>query len=780
MGTPLADYIDSGEVPARVIEIGIEIAEALVEVHRAGIIHRDVKPENIIIDRQHRRPVLIDFNIASPVMDVSNTQIGTGPYQPPDLRESGWHVDADTYGLAVSLTELLARRRLRSDDISHERHWSVVRNWLTEAWPFGEDLTRLHDVLLQATQERSTERLTAEDLLDGLKKAGEELARGIPRLRPSPPTYERRSENHNPYMDRLLELFSQSSMANVGTRGLDPFRQWLYLDTRIDRELRPAILRGELKLVVITGNAGDGKTAFIKMVEEELKTRGANPKARGSGNGSKIEYESRTLVTNWDGSQDEGNNANDDVLAEFFAPFAGTDPAPPDQLTHLIAINEGRLIDFLRQRRGEFSWLERNLGDLLDGVGPGVDWLAVVNLNLRTLTGLDDRTSIVGELLSRMSDEELWADCATCVAADLCPARANAATLRDPVLGPRSSDRVRQVLDVVRLRRRLHITMRDLSSALAYVLTGNRSCEEIVELKEQHDIQALLGDQIYNSLFAASDSAVRDVRGAEHDRLLIEVGALDVTHRPEPEEDGRLWALGPQALSPDPEDLDRADRLFIEHLWRAASEDAGEGRSWSGLTFAHASLRRKLFLEREDPAFLDMLPYEHLRSFLPLLSNGADIDWNSEEQHVAEAISRSEGLRPYEAIGVLAVRVVQDFASVDRSFVTRPASDFALKVVDRSNAARYLEYTPDLVRLENKHEGALVLDIDVDLWEAMQRIRAGFTPSREDLRGAWLSLQTFKEAVASVPSRQLLLQPQGGRTARIRIDDSGRIVAGMM
>ena len=58
----------------------------------------------------------------------------------------------------------------------------------------------------------------------------------------------------------------------------------------------------------------------------------------------------RSLRTNNDGSQDEGDRANDDVLLEFFAPFAdGAGQARARRETRLIAINTGRLVDFLTE-----------------------------------------------------------------------------------------------------------------------------------------------------------------------------------------------------------------------------------------------------------------------------------------------------------------------------------------------------------------------------------------------------------------------------------------------
>jgi len=68
--------------------------------------------------------------------------------------------------------------------------------------------------------------------------------------------------NTNPYVTYLLTLYSQSQRSNSGPRGLDALSEQLYVDTALDRELIPAVLAGEFRLVLITGNAGDGKTAF--------------------------------------------------------------------------------------------------------------------------------------------------------------------------------------------------------------------------------------------------------------------------------------------------------------------------------------------------------------------------------------------------------------------------------------------------------------------------------------------------------------------------------------
>jgi serine/threonine protein kinase len=767
-GTSLADLVPHGLPVVRIMQIGVGVADALVTVHRSGVVHRDVKPENVILGGQGR-PVLIDFNISATSRDSLTTQVGTPSYRPPELASPGgrWQPAADIYALAVCLCELIAQKRLGTR----------ATIWVG-TWTCGLELQALRSALIRALTHGPDARPDAAELKQMLEESLDEFARSRSVVAGgNPPPYAKEGPNHNPYLDSLIGLFSQSSRSNSGTRGLDDFRRWLYVDTRIDRDLRPAVLSGRLRLLVISGNAGDGKTAFIRMIEDELRARGATVAVKVGGNGARLEYEGLSFVTNWDGSQDEGDNSNDDVLANFFSPFAGSSPVPPGDLVAIIAINEGRLLDFLADRRHEFEWLERELVDVLRGSAPTETWLSVVNLNLRSLTaGAGDGQPIVSELLARLSDRRLWEACATCVIRDSCYAPANAAVLRDPILGPRRAERIRQALDLVRLRRRLHITMRDLVSALAFAMAGNRRCGEILDLFETSSIREILGGFTYNALFAARDSDVVDTRGAASDRLLAELGPLDVAIRPMPEEDGRLWLRGPAGFLDLGQELGRPDQALLEQLWTIARESGRESGDWAGLRIAYASLRRRHYLEREDAAYLDMFPYEHLQSFMAALVDPPA----SAVDRIATAISHSEGLRSSAPTGLLAVRVVQELGARDRSFVTHRSDDFELKVVDRRGAAPFIENLPDLLSFRHRNLPSLALDIDVDLWEALMRMGSGFTPSREDLRGSWLSLQTFKEQVASVPSPALLIQPPTGAITRVQVDEGGRIVAGAL
>ena len=95
--------------------------------------------------------------------------------------------------------------------------------------------------------------------------------------------------------------------------------------------------------MIITGNACDGKTAFIQQIEAAALQRGALPVSQ-SLNGSQLRYAGHDILTLYDGSQDESDRSSDDVLIGFFEPLVAGEA---DSIARIAAINEGRLRDFL-------------------------------------------------------------------------------------------------------------------------------------------------------------------------------------------------------------------------------------------------------------------------------------------------------------------------------------------------------------------------------------------------------------------------------------------------
>jgi serine/threonine protein kinase len=97
--------------PRKAISLAKQICEGLAEAHRLGVIHRDLKPQNIMIDREGSARIM-DFGIArfteAEGITGSGVMIGTPEYMSPEQVETG-DVDkrADIYALGVILHEMV-------------------------------------------------------------------------------------------------------------------------------------------------------------------------------------------------------------------------------------------------------------------------------------------------------------------------------------------------------------------------------------------------------------------------------------------------------------------------------------------------------------------------------------------------------------------------------------------------------------------------------------------------------------------------------------------------
>ncbi len=116
-GESLQDRLGrDGRIPvAEAVRLAREVAEGLAHAHAQGVVHRDVKPANVLLSAGHA--VLVDFGIAKAVGDAAQggltsegTSIGTPAYMAPEQAAGDADVDhrADLYAVGVLLFEMIA------------------------------------------------------------------------------------------------------------------------------------------------------------------------------------------------------------------------------------------------------------------------------------------------------------------------------------------------------------------------------------------------------------------------------------------------------------------------------------------------------------------------------------------------------------------------------------------------------------------------------------------------------------------------------------------------
>jgi serine/threonine protein kinase len=765
-----------------------------------GLFHRDLKPANVMLAMPDHRAVVIDFNIASLAADEKATG-RTPAYCAPDWLTCN-RASYDLFGLGCLLYEAVAQRHPYPRGLPSE---GAPYN-PTEITPEVRLSPELSAFLFKAVQPSEAERFrTAREMRSALVGIEAMFAAAS-----APPIAHSRFPgisvsqgeaarlNYNPYVTRLLTLYSQARRSNSGTRGLDEIARLTYVQTKLDSRLAPAIASGNYRLVLITGNAGDGKTAFLQQVESLFVQNGATLERLPSDNGTRWEFGGIRYETNYDGSQDEGDRANDAVLAAFLGSFEGTSlKGLQGNEARLIAINEGRLLDFLAHGASadRFTGLRQFVLASLDGAQQPPKAL-LVNLNLRAVTagGVE---SLVEKQLGAMLRDAIWAPCGSCAHVTKCPIKHNADTLRDPASGAAVRERIRRLFEVLYLRRRAHVTMRDLRSALSYLLLRDQSCDDVDALlsRDDENVTEDLARLYYANAFgdvtpdwsqardSTSDST--DVVGDERavDRLVQRLREADVGLVNSPLLDRRL-DHGPSVAVPWMTFEGRSGHAWQVMMALTRNTPApGDDVPLEVLLERRRSLqsiwRRWAYFERRDEGWRGMLPYRSMALLERIVSPGEGEDTAAAcdmlRDRVVDAISLSEGLRN-KAIRdrYLALKVTRVKEASVRSYRLFSKDSFTVAVASGAALAAFLEYSPDAVEIvAERGTGVARLRVSLDLLEMLDLIGSGYRPTTTDLQGLFINLlifrnelliTTFDEVLVTADDREFFrISASGGR-----------------
>ncbi|MGW9498474.1 serine/threonine-protein kinase [Streptomyces prasinus] len=228
-GTDLRTRLDRERrlAPEAAVAIVADVADGLAAAHAAGVVHRDVKPENILLDMQgpvgpggSHRALLTDFGVAklidTPRRSRATKIIGTPDYLAPEIVEGlPPRASVDIYALATVLYELLAG----FTPFGGGHPGAVLRRHVTESVvPLPGIPDELWQLLVQCLAKAPASRLRASELADRLRELLPLLA-GMPPLDVDEPDAEPAEQGGE---DALSSGPAQAAGPPVRRRGAVP------------------------------------------------------------------------------------------------------------------------------------------------------------------------------------------------------------------------------------------------------------------------------------------------------------------------------------------------------------------------------------------------------------------------------------------------------------------------------------------------------------------------------------------------------------------------------
>lgn len=471
-GTPLIDLrgnlpsiIKGGDIEQAVIDYMIKLCISLTQLHKSGLVHGDIKPSNIILNKEQIH--LIDLEAVND--NNSIPYFKTIKYCSKEVENNNIQLSDDIFCLASSFFEIIFDKPPFEDNKHKERGL-----W----WDDREKHPRLYDFIQKATdpdiKQRFENSMSAIDYLSKLTKDNKLKKDAETGTKDLGTALEKRV---NSWLYNILQSYPGSNLGNIETRGLDSdFAKKTYIETKLDEYIYRDIIERKVNLIILCGNAGDGKTALLQNLLKKMKIGNFNSKDRIINNN----INGAELYVNLDGAASFGKRSSKELLDEFFAPF--DNKGFENNIIRIIAINDGPLLNWLENEGS--PWLsDQLLPRLFREDDADLDnRIKFVDLNDRSLVGESQghNDQFLDTLIAKIiGSEDEWANCKSCIARDNCSAYFSYTRLKDENIGAIIRKRLLLALQAVHLKGEVHITAREIRATLIYIFFGTKFCRNI-------------------------------------------------------------------------------------------------------------------------------------------------------------------------------------------------------------------------------------------------------------------------------------------------------------
>ena len=683
--------------------VALDILVALEAVHSQDMVHRDLSPSNIIVDPEddgHAK--LIDFGLC--VAEGQGRRAGTPRYMAPEcLAGNPSSPLSDIYGLAASILHSMLGRLPYSDDLQRR----LIPATPDEASTWGKVGAGIITALFEALAKDANLRPPSARQLRNQIEMVADIEEDIDLI-----------NAENATVDSLRRIYRSGENGNAGTKGLDDkFAHDTYVPTALDLSLLPKIIDGKFRVLLLTGNPGDGKTSYLVKVKDALIAEGAiQMSAADDTSGWELSLKGRTFRAIYDASESYRGLSSDARLDQAIEPAI---TKLGDPVTSLIAINDGRLIQYFNERLFEYGDVASSFVQQLRGASPLSDEFLLVDLKRRALVSEGPEKGLGLQILDSLVSESRWTICNSCSSKEVCPIRKNADALRG-----NASEGIAKLIKISHLRRRRRATFRDVRSAIAWIVTGNRSCTDVHEARVRGLDLTRAKNSMYFDLAFSPES---------DDFLIQEWSEIDPARVAAPEV--LRVTRGAGVLS----NLDGVDELNLIK-----------------------STLRKIFFGITDSSTFeshDVIAYEHLETFENALLNpdGGSLDL------LLLGISRLVG-----AIGYFSKGLAIASSEKGADWVVLKTIDPDSFSIHRPNyQASFVENFPDSLIL--RHKDGASLSITLDTAEIILRASEGEIlndPYSESIRK---EIEAFTAQVRRQPaSEALIVDPIGVVTVAAR------------